>query len=65
MCEIQMSLRNDLKTYGLNPSEWTLRKLKKQKFKVVHVKDNTFYFVGKTQQRGPLQQWTTLQLISI
>lgn len=65
MCKIQMSLRNDLKTYGLNPSEWTLRKLKKRKFKVVHVTDNNFFFVGNTQQSGHFQKWTTLQLISI
>lgn len=65
MCKIQMSLRDELKNYGLNPAEWTLRKLRKQKFKVTNVSDKKFYFIGDTQASGPLQKWETLQLISI
>jgi len=65
MCEIKRNLKMDLKIYGLNPSDWTLEKMKKQKFKVTNVTDNNFYFIGKTQKSGLHRQWSTLQLISI
>jgi hypothetical protein len=65
MCEVQLSLKNELKSYGLNPAEWNLRKLNKQRFKIVHIDDDNFYFVGKTKPKGPTQQWATVQLISI
>lgn len=65
MCRIQLRLRSELKNFGLNPSEWTLHKLTKKKFKITHVADNNFYFVGDTKTKGPSREWKTVQLISI
>lgn len=64
MCKIQMNLHNELKKYGLNPTEWTLQKLARKRFKIVHIDDQAFYFYGETKKQGLLQQWETLQLIS-
>jgi hypothetical protein len=64
MCKIQWSLKNDLKKFGLNPTEWTIRELNEQKFKIAHVKDQHFCFVGDTHLVGAFQRWTNLKLIS-
>jgi hypothetical protein len=64
MCKIHWSLKNDLKKFGLNPAEWTIRELNEQKFKIAHVTDQQFCFIGNTQPLGRFQQWTNLNLIS-
>ncbi len=65
MCQIQLNLKRELKNFGLNPAEWNLRKLAKKKFKITHVADNSFFFVGDTKTIGLSQEWKTVQLISI
>lgn len=65
MRKIQWRLKNDLKKFGLNPAEWTIRELNEQKFKIASIKDQQFYFVGETQPVGPFQRWTNLKLISL
>jgi len=64
MCKIQLNLKNELKKFGLNPAEWTLRRLTRQRFHVVHVADQEFYFLGETKSCGLFQEWTNLQLVS-
>lgn len=64
MCKIQTNLHNELKKYGLNPTEWKLQKLPRKRFKIVHIDDQTFYFHGETKPNGLLQQWAVLKLIS-
>lgn len=65
MCQIQSTLKKDLKKFGLNPEEWIVKKLKEQTYKVRHIKDRQFYFYGQTQQVGLLPEWTQLQLFSL
>lgn len=64
MCINQWSLQNDLTKYGLNPAEWSLRELSEQRFKIVHVEDQNFYFVGETRRSGFTRRWAKIKLIS-
>lgn len=64
MSEAQWNLHKDLIKYGLNPAEWTIRELTEQRFKIAHVKDHAFCFLGETQKNGLFLQWTKLQLLS-
>ncbi|WP_413288663.1 hypothetical protein [Bdellovibrio sp. HCB337] len=65
MCQIQNNLKKDLKKFGLNPEEWTVRKLKEKTYKVMHIKDHQFYFHGQTKQVGVLPEWSQLRLFSL
>jgi hypothetical protein len=65
MCKIQWSLKNDLRKFGLNPAEWSIREINEQKFKIAHINDEQFCFVGETHTLGLFQQWTSLNLISL
>lgn len=58
-------LREDLTKFGLNPQEWTLRRLPAQRYLVSHIKDRGFYFLGEVQRRGLLPRWQDLRLMSL
>lgn len=59
-----MSLKNDLKNFGLNPAEWTIRKLSGQRYKIAAIADSSFFFLGETRNEE-LPQWKELKLASI
>ncbi len=59
-----IKLKEDLKNFGLNPSDWKLRQLKKSQYKIANIQDRQFYFVGKATQEGPFPKWSQIHLMS-
>lgn len=64
MCEVQGVLKDDLKKFGLNPTEWIIEQLEDQIYQIAHVDDHQFYFLGKARHVGLLPEWTQLKLLS-
>lgn len=60
---LKNELHQDLKKFGLNPAEWSLQKLRNHSYKIAHIKDSGFYFMGKSHLKG--LRWVNLRLISL
>lgn len=62
----EMSLNEGLKQFGLDPKEWRLQRLARDVYRVEHVRDQGFSFVGKVQGTvlKPLK-WKSLTLEAI
>ncbi|MEI7972824.1 MAG: hypothetical protein WCH11_00495 [Bdellovibrio sp.] len=62
----EMSLNEGLKQFGLDPKEWRLQRLARDVYRVEHVQDEGFSFVGKVQGTvlKPLK-WKSLTLEAI
>jgi inorganic pyrophosphatase/exopolyphosphatase len=65
MSQVQWALHNDLKKFGLNPSEWTIEQLEERLFQIAHKEDKQFYFLGEAQFEGLLPEWAHLHLFSL
>lgn len=57
-------LKSELKKFGLNPIEWNIQKTKNKRYKIAHIRDQNFYFLGEAKQVGFAPQWEQIQLIS-
>lgn len=55
-------LSQDLKSFGLNPIEWTLLKEKSQEYRIESKQDRDFVFKGRASRKG---KWDQLVLLSI
>ncbi|MNK06268.1 hypothetical protein D3C87_241610 [compost metagenome] len=59
-------LQNDLKNFGLNPMDWTLRKIGQSRYQVSHVSEDDFKFLGQLEMKTPfLPTWKNLELLSL
>jgi hypothetical protein len=58
-------LNQELKSFGLNPSEWNVLKEKSQIYRVQSKADRNFFFQGKVQKKGLNLKWKQLELVSI
>lgn len=65
MQETQTVLKKELQKFGLNPVEWTLRRLEETYYQIAHVEDQHFYFLGEAQEEGPQPQWVQIKLLSL
>src|SRR4051812_22794889 len=56
MCTTDLFLQNSLKKFGLNPMDWKILKVRDQKYKIAHIHDGQFYFLGEamTQKGSPV-----------
>jgi hypothetical protein len=52
----------DLKSFGLNPQEWTLLREKSQDYRIESKQDQNFVFKGRASRAG---KWNRLVLVSI
>lgn len=64
MTAIDLFLQNNLKKFGLNPIEWKVRRLEEATYKIAHVDDHDFYFVGKIDVTQKAPTWNTIVLAS-
>jgi hypothetical protein len=60
-----LKLKSDLKHFGLNPSEWTLKKMRALQIKVEHRLDKSFAFMGHATKKKNQVKWQSLKLISL
>lgn len=65
MSQVQGTLHNDLKKFGLNPSEWTIEQLEERLFQIAHIDDKQFFFLGETRLEGTIPEWNNLHLLSL
>jgi hypothetical protein len=62
---IKMTFDNlyfDLKTYGLNPKDWTLKKISKKQFQILNNSDSNFVLLGRSANN---KKWQNLTLIDL
>ncbi|MEZ0392793.1 MAG: hypothetical protein ACAH59_11305 [Pseudobdellovibrionaceae bacterium] len=59
------SLNQDLKAFGLNPSDWNVLREKSSIYRIESKEDRRFIFKGKAQRRGSALRWERLELVSI
>jgi len=58
-------LNQELKAFGLNPSEWNVLKERSQIYRVESKSDRSFAFKGQVQKKGPTLKWKQLELVSL
>lgn len=61
----RVSLQQELKSFGLNPSDWKILKEQAQTYRVQSKEDRSFIFKGKVKKQGSLLKWDKLELISL
>ena len=64
MSEFQGTLHNDLKKFGLNPSEWIIEHVTDEIYQIAHIDDHQFCFLGEAQYVGLLAEWAQIKLWS-
>lgn len=63
---LNMVLQAELKSFGLNPSEWNIEKIHAAEYMIKHKTDKDFSFWGKLQfTKTKRPTWKILQLASI
>lgn len=58
-------LKNQLRAFGLNPREWTLRPETRSQAILQNRRDRSFQLQGKVSSKAGSARWTTLSLISL
>lgn len=61
----QSKLQNELRYFGLNPSEWTLQRMHALSYLVQNKLDKNFALQGRLEFRRQKPQWKSLELISL
>lgn len=59
------SLKLDLKSYGLNPADWTAFLKRENRVILRHRKDREFTMTGFVRKDSRGEQWRSLELRSI
>lgn len=60
-----LKLQTDLTNFGLNPTEWTIQKIRSTLFRVQNNSDQSFSFVGQLEYHNRRPRWKKLILISL
>lgn len=58
-------LKVDLKSFGLNPYEWMIEEINKNIFRINHIADTNFTFIGQTIKENGQVKWQEIRLISV
>lgn len=63
---MNMKLQSDLKTFGLNPTEWTLQRIQSSlSYLIKHRVDENFAMYGELEFRKQRPQWKSIELVSL
>jgi hypothetical protein len=57
-------LQNNLKKFGLNPTDWKIQRIRSSHYKIANVRDENFYFLGEATQTAGLLLWSQIKLAS-
>lgn len=60
-----IDLHTELKAFGLNPSEWSLKKIQQVGFLIQNKLDRNFALYGKIEYRDKKPQWVSVEVISL
>jgi len=63
--EQMIELHADLKNFGLNPAEWSLKQMRSLQIKIEHRLDSSFAFLGVATKKNKRLKWENLKLISL
>jgi|GEM_PF-6688892 hypothetical protein len=58
-------LQSQLTLFGLNPHEWTLKKMRHLQVKIEHRFDRGFVFLGIATKKQNSVKWKNLKLLSL
>ena len=58
-------LQDQLKNFGLNPSEWSLEKIQALHFMIVNKSDENFALRGRLEYRDKTAFWKSLEVVSL
>ena len=59
------NLLNQLAHFGLNPAQWNISRISKDKFVIRHIQDSNYSYLGKLDNKKQKQQWGQLVLLSL
>mgnify|MGYP003337751171 CR=1 FL=1 len=62
---LNLMLQTELKSFGLNPTDWSLQKLDGFEYLIHHKEEQGFTFFGKLKREKERLRWKFLQLVSI
>lgn len=51
--------------FGLNPQEWSLSRISKNKYLIQNTVDKSYSYLGHTQEKNDKSEWQELTLLSI
>ena len=59
------NLLNQLAHFGLNPTQWNISRISKDKFIIRNTEDRNYSYLGKVDQKKQKQKWGQLTLLSL
>ena len=59
-----LKLHTDLISYGLNPAEWSIQQIQATYYRVQHLTDDNFTFLGVFEFKNRRPRWKSLELVS-
>ena len=59
------NLHLKLKSYGLNPLDWRVRRHGQNRCLLIHREDKQFTLIGRTRRVGEKMEWHSLRLLTL
>lgn len=59
-----LKLQSELRTFGLNPAEWSLQKIQTLGYLLQNTQDKQFALYGKLEYRNNKPRWKSLEVLS-
>lgn len=60
-----LKLQTELKSFGLNPSEWSLQKIQALGYVIQNKLDQGFALYGRLEYRDKKPRWKSLEVVSL
>lgn len=60
-----LKLQTDLSKFGLNPSEWTLKKIQSVHYLIINKIDESFALYGKLSIKKNTPTWKSIDLVTL
>ncbi|WP_374028020.1 hypothetical protein ACES2J_04310 [Bdellovibrio bacteriovorus] len=60
-----LKLQTELKSFGLNPAEWSLQKIQALGYLLQNTQDEKFAMYGRLEYRDKKPRWKSLEVVSL
>lgn len=60
-----LKLQTELKSFGLNPAEWSLQKIQALGYLLLNTQDEQFAMYGRLEYRDKKPRWKSLEVVSL
>lgn len=60
-----LKLQTELKSFGLNPAEWSLQKIQALGYLLLNTQDEKFAMYGRLEYRDKKPRWKSLEVVSL